>query len=85
MLYKTKAALFWDPYKTYRCNLIDMQKFWMLDLVVHKVTSRLLKANTTYSGCKQPALYHTTSHSFWIKRTITTVTDIHNPSQSMSW
>jgi hypothetical protein len=85
MLYEAKAALFWDPYKTHKCNVIDMHKFWMLDLVVRKVTGRLLKVNTTCSECKQPALYYTTSHSFWIKRTITTVTDTHNSSQTVSW
>ena len=34
-------CLFWDPYITHKWNVIRMQNFWMLNLAVRKVTSRL--------------------------------------------
>ena len=38
-------CLFWDPHKTHKCNVITVQNFWMLNLVVRKVSGRLLKVN----------------------------------------
>ena len=42
MMYKAKeTSLFWDPYKTHKCNVISMQNFLVLNLAVRKVTGRL--------------------------------------------
>jgi hypothetical protein len=41
MMYKVSYFLLWDPYKTYKCNVITTQNLLMLNLVVRKVTARL--------------------------------------------
>ena len=42
MQYKAKVAVFfWDPYKTHKYNVMSMQNFWILNMVVRKVTARL--------------------------------------------
>ena len=43
MQYKVKVTVFffWDPYKTYKFNVISMQNFWILNMMVRKVTARL--------------------------------------------
>ena len=44
MMYKEKSyCLFRDPYKTQKYNVITMQNFRMLNLVVRNVTDRILK------------------------------------------
>ena len=42
MQYKEKVAVCSE---TYKCNVINIQNSWMLNLVVRKVTGRLWKDN----------------------------------------
>jgi len=43
MLYGAEVVFFWDKYKTHKYSVGRTYSCWMLNLLVHHVTSRLQK------------------------------------------
>ena len=41
VVYGKSCCLFWDPYKTHKYNVISMQNFLILNMVIRKVTASL--------------------------------------------
>jgi hypothetical protein len=63
MFYGAEVAVCWDKYKKPKYSVDKNCNSWMLNLLVHHVTSRLFKYSVTFLACS--ILYNSSSLHFF--------------------